>query len=190
MAFTQSTFSQTTFGGLGITPDVTIVPTGLSATGSVSQPAVVGEGEFSVTGQVGTGQVGSVTVAAAADVSVTLAAMTGSLGDESVVEGTGVTVSATGVAGTTTLGDETAGISVTFSVTGVSSTMSVGTVNQVSVYKLTGVSATGQVGEPTLWTRVITGQDPEPVYNDVDENVSNAWSSVNTPSTNWNEVRL
>ena len=189
MAFSNRAFSEVTFGGLGITPDVTVVPTGLSATGSVSQPAVVGEGEFAVTGQVGTGQVGSVTVAAAAGVPVTLAAMTGSLGDESVVEGTGVTVSATGLAGTGTLGNEVAAASANVSVTGVSSTMSVGTVNQVSVYKLTGVSATGQVGQPTLWTRVITGQDPEPVYNDVDENTSNSWAAVSTPSSNWNEVR-
>ena len=189
MAFAQKTFSQTTFGGLGINPDVVVVPTGLSATGSVSQPAVVGEGEFAVTGQFATGQVGSVTVAAAADVSVTLAAMTGSVGDESVVEGTGVTVSATGVAGTGTLGNEVAAASANVSVTGVSSTVSVGTVNQASVYKLTGVSATGQVGQPTLWTRVITGQDPEPVYNDVDENTSNSWAAVSTPSSNWNEVR-
>lgn len=189
MAFTQNTFSQTTFAGLGLTPDVTVVPTGLSATGSVSQPAVVGEGEFAVTGQVGTGQVGSVTVAAAADVSVTLAAMTGSVGDESVVEGTGATVSATGVAGTATLGNEVVIASANVSVTGVGSTMSVGTVNQASVYKLTGVSATGQVGQPTLWTRVITGQDPEPVYNDVDENTSNSWTVVTTSSSNWNEVR-
>lgn len=189
MAFAQKTFSQTTFGGLGINPDVVVVPTGLSATGSVSQPAVVGEGEFAVTGQFATGQVGTVTVAAAADVSVTLAAMTGSVGDESVVEGTGVTVSATGVAGTGTLGNEVAAASANVSVTGVSSTVSVGTVNQASVYKLTGVSATGQVGQPTLWTRVITGQDPEPVYNDVDENTSNSWAAVSTPSSNWNEVR-
>jgi len=189
MAFAQKTFSQTTFGGLGINPDVKVVPTGLSATGSVSQPAVVGEGEFAVTGQFATGQVGSVTVAAAANVSVTLAAMTGSVGDESVVEGTGVTVSATGVAGTGTLGNEVAAASANVSVTGVSSTVSVGTVNQASVYKLTGVSATGQVGQPTLWTRVITGQDPEPVYNDVDENTSNSWAAVSTPSSNWNEVR-
>ncbi|QDP47038.1 MAG: hypothetical protein Tp1109DCM542121_50 [Prokaryotic dsDNA virus sp.] len=189
MAFAQKTFSQTTFGGLGINPDVVVVPTGLSATGSVSQPAVVGEGEFAVTGQFATGQVGTVTVAAAADVSVTLAAMTGSVGDESVVEGTGVTVSATGVAGTGTLGNEVAAASANVLVTGVSSTVSVGTVNQASVYKLTGVSATGQVGQPTLWTRVITGQDPEPVYNDVDENTSNSWAAVSTPSSNWNEVR-
>ena len=66
---------------LGVTPDVAVVPTGLSATGSVSQPAVVGEGEFAATGQAGTGQVGSVTVVAAAGVSVTLADMTGSLGN-------------------------------------------------------------------------------------------------------------
>ena len=189
MAFSNRAFSEVTFGGLGVTPDVIVVPTGLSATGSVSQPAVVGEGEFAVTGQAGTGQVGSVTVAAAADVSVTLAAMTGSLGNESVVEGTGVTISATGVAGTGTLGNEVAAASANVSVTGVSSTMSVGTVNQASVYKLTGVSATGQVGQPTLWTRVITGQDPEPVYNDVDENTSNSWAAVSTPSSNWNEVR-
>ncbi len=189
MAFSNRAFSEVTFGGLGVTPDVIVVPTGLSATGSVSQPAVVGEGEFAVTGQVGTGQVGSVTVAAAADVSVTLAAMTGSLGDESVVEGTGVTVSATGLAGTATLGNEVVVANANVSVTGVSSTMSVGTVNQVSVYKLTGVSATGQLGQPTLWTRVITGQDPEPVYNDVDENTSNSWTAVTTSSSNWNEVR-
>ena len=189
MAFSNRAFSEVTFGGLGVTPDVTIVPTGLSATGAVSQPSVVGEGEFAVTGQFGTGQVGSVTVAAAADVSVTLAAMTGSLGNESVVEGTGVTVSATGVAGTGTLGNEVAAASANVSATGVSSTMSVGTVNQVSVYKLTGVSATGQLGQPTLWTRVITGQDPEPVYNDVDENTSNSWTAVTTSSSNWNEVR-
>ena len=189
MAFSNTAFSETTFGGLGVTPDAIVVPTGLSATGSVSQPSVVGEGEFAVTGQAGTGQVGSVTVAAAADVSVTLAAMTGSLGDESVVEGTGVTVSATGLAGTATLGNEVAAASADVSVTGVGSTMSVGTVNQVSVYKLTGVSATGQVGQPTLWTRVITGQDPEPVYNDVDENTSNSWTAVTTSSSNWNEVR-
>jgi len=189
MAFSNRAFSEVTFGGLGITPDVLVVPTGVSATGSVSQPSVVGEGEFAVTGQVGTGQVGSVIVAAAAGVPVTLAAMTGSVGNESVSEGTGVTVSATGVAGTATLGDEVVVANANVSVTGVSSTTSLGTVNQVSVYKLTGVSATGQVGQPTLWTRVITGQDPEPVYNDVDENTSNSWTTVSTPSSNWNEVR-
>ena len=189
MAFSNRAFSETSFGGLGVTPNVLVIPTGVSATGSVSQPAVVGQGEFAVTGQFGTGQVGSVTVAAAADVSVTLAAMTGSLGNESVVEGTGVTVSVTGVAGTGTLGNEVVAARANVSVTGVSSTMSIGTVNQVSVYKLTGVSATGQVGQPTLWTRVTTGQDPEPVYNDVDENTSNSWAAVSTPSSNWNEVR-
>ena len=53
-----------------------------------------------------------------------------------------MTVSATGVAGTGTLGNEVAaGASV--SVTGVSSTMSFGTVNQVSVYKLTNRTSYG-----------------------------------------------
>jgi hypothetical protein len=189
MAFSNRAFSEVTFGGLGLTPDVKVIPAGVSATGSVSQPAVVGEGEFAVTGQVGTGQVGSVTVAAAAGVPVTLAAMTGTVGDESVVEGTGVTITLSGLVGTSVLGEEVVSAAAVFSVTGVSSTVSVGTVNQASVYKLTGVSATGQVGQPTLWTRVITGQDPEPVYNDVDENTSNSWTTVTTPSSNWNEVR-
>ena len=49
----QTEHFQKLLGGLGpTTPDVIVVPTGLSATGSVSQPAVVGEGEFRLMGRV------------------------------------------------------------------------------------------------------------------------------------------
>lgn len=189
MAFAQNTFSQTTFGGLGITPDVKTVPTGVEATGSVNSVAVALENIHPVFGNTGTTGLGSVTVTADANVSVTLAAATGSVDDVTVVEGTGVNVAVTLGAATSSLGEETVTADANMSVTGFAATTGLGTVNQVTIYKVTGVAATAGLGQVTVWGLVNTGQDPEPVYNDVDENTSNSWTAVTTPSSNWNEVR-
>jgi len=189
MAFSNRAFSEVSFGGLGISPNVTIVPAGVSATGSVNSVAVALENIHPVFGNAGTTAVGSVTVVADANASVTLAAATGSVDDVTVVEGTGVNVAVTLGAATSSLGEETVKADANMSVTGLAATTGLGTVSQVTIYKVTGVAATAGLGQVTVWGLVNTGQDPEPVYNDVDENTSNSWTTVSTPSRNWNEVR-
>lgn len=188
--FSNRAFAEVAFGGLGINPNVTIVPAGLEATGSVNSVAVALENNHPVFGNVGTTGLGSVTVSAAATASVTLAAATGSVDDVTVSEGTGVDAAVTLGAATSSLGEETITADANTSVTGFGATTGLGTVSQVTIYKVTGTGMTAGLGQVTVWGLVNTGQDPEPVYNDVDENTSNAWSSVNTPASNWNEVRL
>lgn len=188
--FSQRAFAEVPFGGLGIDPDVKTVPSGLEATGSVNSVAIALENNHPVFGNTGTTGLGSVTVAADANASVTLAAATGSVDDVTIVEGTGVDAAVTLGAATSSLGEETITADANTSVTGLGATTGLGTVNQVTIYKVTGTGMTAGLGQVTVWGLVNTGQDPEPVYNDVDENTSNAWSSVSTPSTNWNEVRL
>jgi len=188
--FSNRAFSEVAFGGLGVTPNVKIVPAGVEATGSVNSVAVALENFHPVFGNVGTTGLGSVTVAAAATASVTLAAATGSVDDVTIVEGTGVDVVVTLGAATSSLGEETIAADANTSVTGVGATTGLGTVSQVTIYKVTGPGMTAGLGQVTVWGLVNTGQDPEPVYNDVDENISNGWTGVNTPSSNWNEVRL
>ena len=188
--FSNRAFAEVPFGGLGISPDVTIVPAGLSATGSVNSVAVALENNHPVFGNTGTTALGSVTVDAKANVSVTGQQVTASLGDETILEGTGVDVAVTLGAATTSLGEEAVIAAANTSVTGVGATTGLGTVSQVTIYRVTGVEGTSGLGQVTVWGLVNTGQDPEPVYNDVDENISNAWTDVGTPSSNWNEVRL
>ncbi len=190
MAFSNTTFSQATFSGLGISPDVKIVPAGLVATGSVSSVAVALENFHPVFGNTATTTPGSVTVSAAANVLISLAAATGTVNNVSIIEGAGVDAALTLGAATSALGEEVITADANTSVVGLSATTGLGTVNQATIYKLTGVQASGIAGPVTVWGLVNTGQDQEPVYNDVDEDTTNTWSDINKPASNWNEVRL
>ena len=61
MAFGGRSYSRAGFSSLGVNPDVTVVPTGLSATASVTSVQVLTDATLGATGNAATSSLGTVT---------------------------------------------------------------------------------------------------------------------------------
>ena len=127
----------------------------LAATGAVNAPAILGDANFAVTGVSGTISLGTATPFAGADVDVTGRVGTTSLGTVTPFAGARPTPS--GVS---------ASISNSFTIV----------VKGNASLTLTGVSGTGAVSSPNVWS-------------DVDPSVSQTWSNITpNPARTWSGV--
>ena len=113
--------------------------TGVSATGSVGSPTIIGSVEFSLTGVSSTVSVGALTTEDV--VGLTGQAITSAVGTLSPADVVGLT----GVSSTSGVGSININSSPIISVTGLSATVSVGTLSPADVVGLTGQSITVSV---------------------------------------------
>jgi len=141
-----------------VSTPVTVIVTGVQASGAVGTVTATGIANIPVTGLEATGGVGTVTVAAAANTGVSGESATGNTGTVTVA-GTAV-ITPTGIEATGQTGTVAISGDAIFSVTSVEATTAVGSVTvAVSIdVAVTGESATGDTG-----TVVITGQANVPV---------------------------
>jgi hypothetical protein len=115
--------------------------TGVSSTGSVGSPTIIGNVSFSVTGVSATLNVGSVTVTDQT-MGLTGQAITPAVGSLSPADVMGLT----GVSATGSIGDITINSSPIVDISGQAITSAVGSLSPADVMGLTGVSATFSVG--------------------------------------------
>jgi hypothetical protein len=116
------------------------VPTGVSATGAVGNPVLIGTALFSITGVAGTSALGDEQTNAGARVIGVGAVATVSLGEEGV-SGSSL-LSVTGVTGT-----------------GETDTGTVAPIRSLGVFP-TGVTATGNTGIVLIYTEIVAAQTP------------------------------
>lgn len=146
-------WGRSTWGAGAWSNPVPVEVTGLAGTTALNNATIVTtqQIQFTVTGSAGTGAVGSVVAGAGASVSEDGLVATVSFGDESVV-GTAL-VSATGAAGTGAVGTVSVATITAFEV---SSPEMVSFVGNVSIpVDTVGLSATGNIGNVTIWQEVV-----------------------------------
>ena len=86
MAYGNRAYSEVGYSALGLTPDATVGVTGVSATGSVRNVAVVGESEHPVTSEPMAITLGTVSVEADASVNVTSPQLSSTLDSVTVLK--------------------------------------------------------------------------------------------------------
>ena len=147
-------WGRSTWGAGGWGSVIPVEVTGLAGTTALNNVTTVttAQIQFTVTGSAGTGAIGSVVAGAGASVSEDGLVGTVSFGDESVV-GTAL-VSATGVAGTGSVGTAAVSTITSVSVTSPEMVSFVGNVS-IPVDIPVGLSATGNIGNVTIWQEVV-----------------------------------
>jgi hypothetical protein len=141
--------------GAAVVKQEVVFPTGVSATSTV-ESVDVGLG-FGVTGVDAVPSIGAI----------------------NITQGTGITVTANSVNASSTVNSATVveGSGVSTTVSGVLTTSHIGVINVPDVIlQITGVSAQGLVGTPTVWSEIIPGQNAG--WIEISDTQSPVWTEI------------
>ena len=181
------------WGQFVLNPADVVGLTGVSSTSSVGSTTIIGNAEFSISGQSATSSVGS--IAPADVIGLTGQASTSAVGSISPADVVGIS----GVSSTSSLGSVSIGSSPVTAITGVSMTASVGSIDPLAIVQgLTGQSATSSVGSVTVADLVLGLSGVEATssvaafgtasgfgiqaYSDVDTGSNSSYTNVATGS--------